>query len=137
MRRHEKSVELIELALILPALLLIVFGIVNFGVLFYDYLIVTNSAREGARWASIHSKSPACATTANNTDPCGVAINYIHHYLINFAPAVVTPTVSYSSPNTFTTGDLQTVTVTYAYQGIFLIDALSQTIRAQSAMLHE
>ena len=137
MKRQERSVETIELALILPALLFIVFGIVNFGILFYDYLIVTNAAREGARWASIHSKSPACSTSANNTDPCGVAINYMNNYLINFGPVSSIPSVSYTSPNTFSTSDLQTVTVNYPYSGIFMIDTLSQTISSQSVMLHE
>jgi Flp pilus assembly protein TadG len=43
--------ELIELALVLPVLLLILAGIVDFGLLFQRYEAVTNSAREGARVA--------------------------------------------------------------------------------------
>ena len=45
----------VEFAIVLPILLLIVFGIINFGVLMYNQSVITNAAREGARWASIHS----------------------------------------------------------------------------------
>lgn len=40
---------LLELALILPVLLLLVFGIIEFGRVFHAYLVVTQAAREGAR----------------------------------------------------------------------------------------
>lgn len=39
----------IELALTLPLLLLVVFGIIDFGFMFQRYEAVTNAAREGAR----------------------------------------------------------------------------------------
>ena len=45
----EKGAELIEFALILPTLLLVVLGIMDFGFLFQRYEVVTNAAREGAR----------------------------------------------------------------------------------------
>ncbi len=45
----ETGAELIELALILPILLLVLGGIMDFGFLFLRYEVVTNAAREGAR----------------------------------------------------------------------------------------
>jgi Flp pilus assembly protein TadG len=42
---------LIEFALVLPVLLIIVTGILEFGFTFREYLVVTNAAREGARMA--------------------------------------------------------------------------------------
>ena len=54
-RRHaaapERGAELIEFALVLPLLLLLVLGIVDFGFLFQRLEVVTNAAREGARIA--------------------------------------------------------------------------------------
>jgi hypothetical protein len=47
----EGVLELIELALILPMLLLMFAAIVDFGLLFQRYLVVSNAAREGARIA--------------------------------------------------------------------------------------
>ena len=51
--RSERGAELIEFALTLPLLLLLVLGIIEFGFLFQEYEVVTNSAREGARMASM------------------------------------------------------------------------------------
>jgi Flp pilus assembly protein TadG len=49
--RSERGAELIEFALILPMLLLIMLGIVDFGFMFQRYEVLTNAAREGARIA--------------------------------------------------------------------------------------
>jgi Flp pilus assembly protein TadG len=47
--RNERGQSVIEMALTLPLLLLIVFGIIDFGFMFQRYEVVTNAAREGAR----------------------------------------------------------------------------------------
>jgi len=47
----ERGAEVIEFAVILPLLLLIIFGLVDFGFLFQRYLVLTNAAMEGARVA--------------------------------------------------------------------------------------
>jgi hypothetical protein len=49
--QRERGAELIEFALVLPLLLLLVLGIVDFGFLFQRLEVVTNAAREGARIA--------------------------------------------------------------------------------------
>ena len=47
--RPEGGAELIEMALVLPLLMLIIMGIIDFGFLFREMNVVTNAAREGAR----------------------------------------------------------------------------------------
>jgi Flp pilus assembly protein TadG len=47
----DSGAELIELAIVLPILLIVVAGIVDFGFLFQRFETVTNAAREGARLA--------------------------------------------------------------------------------------
>ena len=47
----EEGAELVEFAIVLPLLLLVLFGIIDFGLLFQRYHVVTNAAREGARIA--------------------------------------------------------------------------------------
>jgi Flp pilus assembly protein TadG len=49
--RNERGQAVIEMALTLPLLLLVVFGIFDFGFMFQRYEVVTNAAREGARLA--------------------------------------------------------------------------------------
>lgn len=45
----ERGAELIELAIVLPILLVVFAAIVDFGFLFQRYEVITNAAREGAR----------------------------------------------------------------------------------------
>ena len=47
----ERGADLIEMALVLPLLLLVVLGIVDFAFMFQRYEAVTNATREGARVA--------------------------------------------------------------------------------------
>jgi Flp pilus assembly protein TadG len=47
--RSGKGQAIIEFAFVLPLLCIIVVGIIEFGVLFYDKAVVTNASREGAR----------------------------------------------------------------------------------------
>jgi Flp pilus assembly protein TadG len=51
-RDHTGSV-LVEFTLVLPVLLLLVLGLAQFGIMFYDYILVTNAAATGARNFSI------------------------------------------------------------------------------------
>ncbi|MDR5658932.1 pilus assembly protein [Serpentinicella sp. ANB-PHB4] len=52
-KKNNEGQALVELALVLPILLLLVFGIIEFGRVFGTYLMVTHSAREGARAAAV------------------------------------------------------------------------------------
>jgi len=45
----ERGAELIEMVVVLPLLLLVLFGIIDFGFMFQRYVVLTNSAMEGAR----------------------------------------------------------------------------------------
>jgi Flp pilus assembly protein TadG len=49
----DRGSELIELAIVMPILLFIVAGIMDFGFLFQRYEVLTNAAREGARLGSL------------------------------------------------------------------------------------
>jgi Flp pilus assembly protein TadG len=50
---RSKGQELAEFAIVLPLLLLIVFGVLDLGRLFHALITITNAAREGARYAMI------------------------------------------------------------------------------------
>jgi Flp pilus assembly protein TadG len=52
-RGSERGAALVEFALVLPLLLVVIAGIVDFGFLFQRYEVLTNAAREGARLASL------------------------------------------------------------------------------------
>lgn len=54
------------MALTLPLLLLVVFGIIDFGFMFQRYEAVTNAAREGARLGVLQGSAGYTATEAQN-----------------------------------------------------------------------
>ncbi len=51
--RAEGGQSTAEFAILLPVLALLVFGIVEFGMLFYTYIDLTSATREGARKAAV------------------------------------------------------------------------------------
>lgn len=62
-RRGSRGAVAVEAALITPLLMLLLFGIVEFGLLFKDYLAVTSASRAGVR---IASAEPRLATFAQH-----------------------------------------------------------------------
>ncbi|RDU34659.1 hypothetical protein DRW41_22275 [Neobacillus piezotolerans] len=54
--KSEKGQSMVETALIIPLLMIILFGIVDFGRIFHVYLSMDHAGREGARVASISSE---------------------------------------------------------------------------------
>lgn len=51
--RHEQGQAVVELALVLPLMLMLLLGIVQFGTVFRDYIALTDATRVGARQASV------------------------------------------------------------------------------------
>jgi Flp pilus assembly protein TadG len=60
--RSEQGAELVEFALVLPLLLFIIMGLVDFGFLFQRFEVVNNAAREGARMAVLPGYATADVT---------------------------------------------------------------------------
>ena len=53
MSRGDSGASAVEFALIVPLLMLIIFGIINFGILFSQQITINNGVREGARRAVV------------------------------------------------------------------------------------
>ena len=51
--KSEKGASAVEFALVTPLLILLVFGAIQFGRLYNNYIAVTHAAREGARLAAV------------------------------------------------------------------------------------
>jgi hypothetical protein len=52
-KRHERGQELVEYALVLPLLLLVVMGIIDFAIVVFSYNTIANAAREGVRYGIV------------------------------------------------------------------------------------
>lgn len=108
---------LLEFALVLPVLLIIIAGIVDFSLLFYDKAVITNASREGARYAVVF-RSPTYASTAAVQT---YTQSYLTNRLVSFAnpkPAATVTVTSSTNPPIF--GSTVTVTVAYVYTDILL-----------------
>jgi Flp pilus assembly protein TadG len=55
--KRAEGQSLVELVIILPILLIILLGVIDFGRVFYAYVTITNAAREGARYGSMYPLS--------------------------------------------------------------------------------
>ena len=78
---HERGQALVEFALVLPVLLLLIFGIVDAGRLIYTYNTVSNAARNAARVAIVNQSTAGtdtCDTIAATAWPVGCAIAVRH-----------------------------------------------------------
>ena len=60
LRRHlpERGAALVEAAVISPIVILLIIGVIEFGLLFKDYLTVANTTRAGARVATQEASNP-------------------------------------------------------------------------------
>ena len=71
-RRHaasdsrDRGSVAVEFALLLPVLLLLIFGIIDFGRAINDQITLTQAAREGARLASLGYSTSAVTTRAQS-----------------------------------------------------------------------
>src|SRR5262245_33683902 len=102
---NERGVIAAEFAILLPVLLLIVFGTMEFGMMMYGREIVTNATREGARYGIVAQTPPVSA---------GTMISQATTYLTGtgVAPASVT----FSAPACCgVTGSVVTVNAIYRY----------------------
>jgi Flp pilus assembly protein TadG len=63
-RSDERGQTLVEFAALLPVLCLLLFGIIQFGVTFHDYITVTDASRVGARKAAVSRLSGDQGTAA-------------------------------------------------------------------------
>jgi Flp pilus assembly protein TadG len=131
--RDRKGSQVVEFALILPMLLLVVFGIVDFGLAIFDKAIVTNAAREAARAGVVFAP-----TRLTETEIQQVALNYCGSNLVTFGSPVA-PNVAVVGAGGASGAPLQ-VTVSYPYTyGVIgrLVPLPSLTLTSQAVMRME
>lgn len=92
-RRDDRGTAAIEFGLVLPLLVVILVGIIDYGNVYFTRLAMTNAAREGAR----------VGVTKNETDAQGAALAATNAYLAqagidadvqSTAPSQSNPTVT-------------------------------------------
>lgn len=118
--KNKKGQAMVEFAVILPILLLLVMGIIEFGLIFNAYLTIQNASREGARYG-ITGASDADIVSLVRSDCSSLQSTYL---TVN-----VTPTEG--SRNS---GDTLVVSVSYSYHMVTpIISSLFSNVVALNA----
>ena len=69
--KENRGQSFVEFAFIMPFLVFLVLGIVQFGRAWHNYLSITDAARVGAREAATH-RTTACATASTKINSMGI-----------------------------------------------------------------
>ncbi|WP_232438379.1 TadE/TadG family type IV pilus assembly protein [Burkholderia ubonensis] len=77
--RKERGAAAVEFALVLPLLLTVTFGAIEFGIAIYDKAVVTNASREAARYGVVLASPKYTAAQIQQ-----VAASYCSTYMISF-----------------------------------------------------
>jgi len=113
--RGSRGQALVELALILPIMLLLLLATLDLGRLYYSTITVSNAAREAALEATVHPTSYVAGTCDETTSSvvCA-AVNEAASSWVTVAPADVTMTCTPACTKAY--GNTVNVTVTGSFQ---------------------
>ncbi|RXZ36344.1 pilus assembly protein [Oxalobacteraceae bacterium CAVE-383] len=135
LQHDEGGVAALEFVLILPFLLMVLFGIIDVSMILTDKAIITNASREAARAGVMLRATPWTSAQVQ-----AVALNYTKNNLVTGGtPTTAGAIASYVNQ---TSGSPLTVTVTYTYKGLVLGSIFSAiagpvTIKAVTVMNYE
>ena len=101
--RRDNGQTLIEFAFVLPLLVLLVFGLLQFGVAFHNYLGITDAARVAARAAAVKRTS----------NPCGAATAAIQSTVSTTQWSQISSRITCAAGSNV--GDPVTITIAYPY----------------------
>ena len=115
---HHKNIgqSLVELTLVLPVLLLIIFGMVDFTLAYTTNVFIRNAVAEGGYYVSQHPD-----------DIQGVRDRIIHE-LDNLNPAITNDDITITPCMSGSSGPQTAITVTYTYHVIFGLAGSGPTI---------
>jgi Flp pilus assembly protein TadG len=127
-RASDKGAVVVEFALVVPLLLLLVFGIVDFGWMMNRDMLVDNASRDGVRVASLGGQfTEVCTTVKTELSQSGLAVPASCN--TNATPTKITidcikidGTACSATSSTYDTlagsGTTAVVTITYAHTWI-------------------
>lgn len=89
-----KGTAAVEFALVLPLLVLLVFGIIEISVLLYDRVVLTNAVREGARAGIVYETDVTGQNNRRSDDVIRSVVNdYCRDRLITFGSSSESPNI--------------------------------------------
>ena len=131
--KNQEGAALVEFAFVLPMLMLILFGIIEFSILLYDKAVITNASREAARAGIVYtmlrpdpdeSSTYTARVETNTEDIIEVGTDYCQDYLITLGGGDGSLSVVPSSTCENSDDDL-IVNVSYGYDFLIFPDILA------------
>ncbi len=131
-RATQRGMAVLELAIILPFFLALIFGGISYGIALYNQAVITNASREAARTGVVF-KVPV----ASDSEIIQTALDYCEHNLVTFG-AAATPQVHVDYSSGRQSGAPLTVSIEYAFKGIALGTLFNPgTLNARATMSFE
>ena len=122
LKKREKGAVAVEFALLLPLLVLLIAGSVEFGLAWFNKQVITNASREAAR-AGIVQEADGSRMAPGAVQ--NVARNYCQGLLVTFGPDPLTA-LTVDPPDLLdggqNRGNRLMITVRYQYDFLFLPD---------------
>jgi hypothetical protein len=113
----QNGATVVEFAIILPLLIVFIFGIIEFGLLLYNKQVITNASREGARAGIVAGLDRA--NNQHTANGVAVATNYCSSRLVTFSdnPTPLSITATHTG---ILFGDDLIIDVSYLYEFLVL-----------------
>jgi Flp pilus assembly protein TadG len=119
--RNERGQTMVEFAMVVPILLVVVFSIIQFGILYNHYITLTDATRVGARKGAVSRTAP---------NPIGLAVAATRAAAPGLKPADLGVTVTATA---WAPGADITVEATYPYElDVLGIVVASGTLRSKT-----
>jgi hypothetical protein len=128
--RSDHGASAVEFALVLPVLMLLTFGIIEFGILLFDKAVITNASREGARMGIVFATDEDGGYAHKTDAEIRQAVkDYANGILINLGPGgkknLADGDIEVDPPEVRVPGGDLTVTVNFSYDFLVLPDLSS------------
>lgn len=120
--KNQKGASAVEFAIVLPLLVIVSFGIVEFSLALYDKAMITNSSREGARLGIVFRDPPLSKGELESLISARVT-DFCNDRLVTFGAATnVTAAIcdNQASSYVYSAGDPIPVCVSYHYDYLVL-----------------
>lgn len=130
-RKRQRGANLAEAAIAIPILMLVVFAIVDFGRAYNVYQVITNAAREGARYSV--APLPGTSTLPNQDNVKAYVLDYLGSGNVQGASVNVNQTFS-STVNSISIVFTE-ITIDEPYTFSFFPGSI--TIRTRAVMRNE
>ena len=112
---NETGAAAIEFAILLPLLLVLIFGGIEYGLVMFNQQVITNASREATRAGIVVG-----ADSVDDPAIIQIALDYCQDYLVTSEAPAPVPTVTITRAAGTVFGDPLTVTVEYDYQFLVL-----------------